>query len=196
MGFKRKTIWKGLLLVLLGVGMLVGLIASDWFWNAMNPVFHRDVLYQCAGEYKMDPLLIASVISAESSFNPIATSKKKAMGLMQLMPETAFELAQELKLDVVNEEDLYQPDVNIRLGFYYLVKLSREFNGNIVFALAAYNAGLSRAKVWAGSYRGESEDEVIRRIPLVETRGFVKAVLKSYRRYKWIQSLRQVVRGN
>jgi len=160
----------------------------------MNPVFHRDVLYQWAGEYHLDPLLVAAVIAAESKFNPIATSKKRALGLMQLMPATAFEMAKELGLDIVNEEELYQPEVNIRLGCFYLAKLTKVLKGHRVLTLAAYNAGLTPVRAWARGYEGISDEELIRRMPFAETRRFVTSVLETYRRYQWLQALRQRLR--
>lgn len=189
---KAVKVFGGLACV---AAVVLGLFVSDGFWNSLNPVFHRDVLYQCAGDYKLDPLLVAAVISVESSFNPVATSPKQAMGLMQIMPATAYELAAELGMAVVNEEEFYDPDVNIRLGYYYLAKLSREFNGNMIFALAAYNAGLTNAKTWAKAYHGEPDQVVIRSIPFAETRGFIRGVLTRYQRYKWLQNFRQSIRG-
>ncbi len=172
------------------VGVSVYLIRTPSFWNSLSPIFHKDLLYKYAGEYKIDPLLIASIIKAESKFNPIATSKVGAVGLMQIMPETASELAKELKIDYLNVEELYKPELNIRIGFAYIAKLHREFNGNTIFALAAYNAGIKNARKWAKSYKGEDEVENINNIAFPETKEFVKKVLKTYRNFRFIRRIK------
>lgn len=182
-----------LLLILIIAGVFV--IRSNWFWNALSPVFHKDLLYKYSGIYKIDPLLIAAVIHTESKFNPMATSKKGALGLMQILPDTAKEIAGELGIDIVNEEDIYEVKKNIRVGFHYMARLLREFNGNLIFALAAYNAGISKAKIWAANYHGEDEDTVIANIPISETRNFIKRVLKNYRWFRAVRRLKRSLQG-
>ena len=166
-------------------------IGSNWFWNALSPVLYKDLLYKNAGKYKIDPLLAAAIIKCESTFNPIATSRSGAVGLMQIMPETADELAKELRADYVNPEELYKPEISIEFGFYYLVKLQKRYNGNIVFTLAAYNAGLKKTDEWFARYKGEDEDGAIRLITYPETRVFVANVLGTYKWFKFIQKTKR-----
>lgn len=90
---------------------------------------------EAARFFNLDPLLIKAVIKKESDFNPYAVSAKGAVGLMQLMPETARDM---------NVHDRYDPRENIFGGCRYLKKLSRLFNGNLDLILASYNAGLDR----------------------------------------------------
>src|SRR5262245_23439664 len=120
-----------------GVGlMLAGLLLLAWrsnaFWDALSPVTHKTQLYALAGEAKVDPLLLAAIIKAESGFNPFASSKRGAMGLMQLLPETAASLAAELKIDYSEPDDLFKDDVNLRLGTAYFTKMLKAFRGNLV----------------------------------------------------------------
>jgi soluble lytic murein transglycosylase len=171
------------------------LFRSNWFWNFLSPIFHKDILYKYAGEYKIDPLLIAAIIHSESKFNPVATSKKGALGLMQLLPSTGKEIAKELGINILNEDELYEADKNIRIGFYYMAKLYREFNGNLIFALAAYNAGITRAKIWAKDYHGEDEETLISKIPVSETRKFIKNTLHTYRLFKTIQKIKRITQS-
>ena len=112
--------------------------------------------------HRLHPALIRAVIKAESDFDPMAVSRAGAIGLMQLMPQTAFHL------DVY---DLYNPDQNIGGGTKYLRQLLDRFNGNLPLALAAYNAG-------------ETAVERYQTLPpFEETRQYVKKVLRYYRTF-------------
>ena len=184
---KRIFVLAGVLLAL----VLIFLTGSNWLWNSLNPFFYKDILYRNAGEYKIDPLFAAAIIHCESSFNPLAVSKAGALGLMQLMPETAAELALEKKIDYVNPEELYKPAVNIELGFVYLSRLKKRYGGNRIFALAAYNAGLKKADEWAVKYGGGDEEEAFKCIEYPETRKFISDVLGTYR---WFKALRKIKR--
>jgi soluble lytic murein transglycosylase-like protein len=104
----------------------------------------------------MSPTIIKSVIEVESGYDPMARSSKGAMGLMQLMPETAQELG---------VTDPWNPTENITAGTKYLSWLLRKYNGNLMLALAAYNAGPNAVD----SYRGIP--------PYQETTDYVRNVL-------------------
>lgn len=124
--------------------------------------------------YGVDPALIAAVIQVESSFRPGVFSKKGAVGLMQLMPETAAWLA-ERKGDALSSGDLLKPEINIELGTYYLKYLIELFPTEHA-ALAAYNGGPTNCRrwldegLWDGSYRMTDQ------IPFAETRHYVRKV--------------------
>ena len=185
----RKVI---ILSVVLAVLTVILFLVSDWFWIALSPVTHNALLQKYSKEYKLDPLLVASIIKSESAFNPIAVSEKGAMGLLQLMPATAEEMAHELNVDYVNVEDLYNPEINIHLGYYYMVKLLKRYNGNLVFALAAYNAGTKNADEWIKNYKGDP-DRAVGAIGFPETRKFVKEVQSTYEVLKFVRKLRRVL---
>jgi soluble lytic murein transglycosylase-like protein len=118
---------------------------------------------QAARRHQVDPLLIKAIVEVESAFDRYAVSKKGAIGLMQLMPETAADM------QVV---DPFDPGENIHGGTRYLKKNLDRFNNNLEMSLAAYNAGPGRVRA-AGRIPG---------IP--ETQTFIKRVLTSYRRYQ------------
>lgn len=93
-----------------------------------------------ARRFGLDPLMVLAVIQVESRFDPTAVSSQRAMGLMQLQPETARELASSLGLPWTSDELLFDPDVNVLLGCAYLSRLSERF-GDLDAALAAYSSG-------------------------------------------------------
>jgi soluble lytic murein transglycosylase len=188
---------RRLLLWILFVGVAVLLLAwrSDLFWNALSPVTQKKELYHLAGTYKIDPLLLAAIVRTESSFNPFAESRRGALGLMQLLPETAAEMARELRLNYQDQDDLYQQQTNLRLGVYYFSKLLKNFDGNLVLSLAAYNAGMGNVRSWNLQAYGRDQEEMIREIPLAETRQYVKKVIKHYRWFKWVQRIKRILQG-
>lgn len=124
---------------------------------------YRELVEAAAAHYKVDADLIASVIAAESNFDPKAVSRKKARGLMQLMPETAA------RLGVRNIED---PQENIDAGTRYLRGLLQKYNNNLVLALAAYNAGPERIERYG------------RVPPFAETISYVRRVKRGYENNK------------
>ncbi len=138
---------------------------------------------------------ILSLIRQESSFRPDVKSPANAIGVMQLMPATAAELAREFKLKDYGPDSLLNPDVNIKIGSVYFSRLIKSFGGNIPVALAAYNAGPGRMKRWLGARKDVSpmtqgptsspEVEVwIDELPWDETSFYVKAVLRNWLIYR------------
>lgn len=118
---------------------------------------YKSIIQQAAKRYKVEPALIKAVITTESCFKDTAVSPKEAAGLMQLMPETAFEL------DVM---DVFDPVENIHAGTRYLRFLLRRYKGSVIHAVAAYNAGPGRIK------RNQPVT-----IKFKETRNYIKRVL-------------------
>lgn len=121
------------------------------------------IIQQAADRHQVEPALVRAIIMAESSYNPRAISKKGAKGLMQLMPKTAESLG------VV---DSFNPEDNIHGGVAYFKKLMNRFDGNVEFALAAYNAGSRNVRKYQGIP------------PFKATRYYVKRVLQYYETYK------------
>ena len=100
------------------------------------------------------------------------------------MPSTAQAVARELKLGRVKTERLLEPDLNIRLGAWYLGSLVKQFAGNKPYAIASYNAGAGAVNRWRADKRELALDEWVEEIPIAETRGYVKRVLRSYNTYQ------------
>jgi soluble lytic murein transglycosylase len=147
-----------------------------------------------AKNFNVDPILVLSLIRQESSFNVRAISSSGALGLMQIIPPTAQEIGQALKIQNLEiPQTLFNPEVNIRMGTYYISKMIRDFNNNVPFGLAAYNVGPTRLKRWMDSAgvkpqsTSSSEYEVwIDMLPWAETRFYVKAILRNFIIYQLV----------
>ncbi len=150
------------------------------FWPAVSETSRR---------YTLDPLLLLSVMREESRFDPSARSFAGALGLMQMMPETAHAIDKKLGMNISDGVSIYNVRKNIALGAYHLNSLLKEF-GSLPVALAAYNAGRDKVKEWlkAGNYN--SYDEFIEDIPFDETRNYVKKVLLTYSAYLNLGAMR------
>ncbi|MEW6524558.1 MAG: lytic transglycosylase domain-containing protein [Bacillota bacterium] len=146
------------------------------------PFPFRGEVTRAATRFEVDPALVAAVIRTESRFRPQATSPRGARGLMQVMPDTGAWVASRLELDKFGVDDLYDPEINVTLGTFYLKDLSVEFGGDIVLILAAYNGGRQNVKRWLGG----DKTIPIEDIPFAETRSYVRQVLRAY---SWYQLL-------
>ena len=151
-------------------------------WRMAYPTGYIPTIRRYAGPH-VDPLLVAGIIREESLYNPKALSRAGAMGLMQLMPETANRVAHGLGLGSVDREDLFDGEMNIRLGVDYVGELLRDYQGNLVRAVAAYNAGPAAVSRWLARFGNRDQDEFVELISYRETRRYVKRVLTSYRIY-------------
>lgn len=172
---------------------VVSLFYFDLPLNLLRPVIHKDIINFYAGEFKIDPLFITSLVKVESNFAKRARSYRGAIGLMQIMPATAKELALERGYNSFNESDLEDPKTNIHLGVYYLYKLLKDFNNNKILALAAYNAGKGKVQTW---YRQNPLMQVeINDIPYQETKNYIKSVMRTYKWLKRAQELKTLLRG-
>lgn len=111
-------------------------------------------------------------------------SHRGAIGLMQLMPDTAEWIAGQLEDPSYSIEAIHEPERNIRYGIWYLSTLQREFDGNDVLALAAYNAGRGNVQSWIREYGWPADFHDIDAIPYQETREYVRKVLLTEHKYR------------
>ncbi|RNC29673.1 MAG: Soluble lytic murein transglycosylase [Candidatus Dichloromethanomonas elyunquensis] len=148
----------------------------------LYPYPHKQIIEKYASAYGVDPLLVTAVIREESHFIPYSSSHKGAIGLMQLMPETAKEISAWLGENYTNV-DLKKPEDNIRFGTWYLASLTKQYSGNHILVLAAYNAGSGRLNKWLDSSSKDLNSYLIEDIPFKETREYVQKVLASYKTY-------------
>ncbi len=165
---------------------LVGPVTAELrdVWDAAYPRAYRALVERYCKSPRVDPDLLQALMREESALDPRALSWAGALGLTQLMLPTAQAVARELRLSKPSPEGLFDPALNIQLGAAYLGRLLARFAGNPVYALASYNAGASTVDRWRASRSGLDLDAFVEEIPLAETRGYVKRVLRSYNTYR------------
>ncbi len=146
----------------------------------LYPFPYRTTVENYSARWKVDKFLAIAVMKVESNFSEAAHSQSGAVGLMQIMPETAAWIA--VQLGETNSE-LHNAETNIRYGTWYLAELEDEFKGNDVLALAAYNAGRGNVHEWIKENHWSDNFSDADKIPYAETRDYVKRVLHCREKY-------------
>lgn len=158
---------------------------SRWAWECAFPRPHDTFVRPNAGKTRLSPDLVWAVMRQESGFDPDAVSPARAVGLLQLLPETASTVARRAKLDD-DASLLVRPSYNITLGALYLRELLDQLDGSLPLAVAAYNAGPEAILRWRGKAHGASLDVFVEAIPYLETRGYVVRVMSNLARYGYL----------
>jgi len=153
------------------------------YWDDLQirfPLAYQDLMNGAAETHAtLDTTFVYAIARQESAFMHDVRSSVGAMGLMQLMPATAREVAAAAGLQLTSNEDILKPEVNIALGSQYLARMLQDFGGNRILAAAAYNAGPARVRQWLNQSSNNRLpfDIWIETIPFTETRGYVQNVL-------------------
>ncbi len=170
------------LVALFGVVSIAYSYAPAMLFQAIYPLRYESEVAASAAAHGVDPYLVAAVIETESGWDPGAESSQGARGLMQLMPETARDIADKgLVSSAYSADDLYDPATNIEFGCAYLAYLIDYFNGATDRAVAAYNAGMGNVDDWA------REDTVLHNaITFPETQAYLIRVNNAHDRYRQI----------
>lgn len=190
-------------IVFLMVGILfVALLAAVFLYyrdgrpalqKQQYPLLYTQELQAAAAEFELPPALIAAVIYTESRFQADAVSPRGALGLMQLMPDTAREIDEKLlgesqDADALQDANFtaYVTDAarNIRYGCYYLRWLLNRYDGRLALALAAYNAGPGRVSGWITEYGLTEDGQALLTIPYPETEDYVTRVMDALAHYE------------
>jgi soluble lytic murein transglycosylase len=158
------------------------------FWKLAFPLPYRAELEKFAKLNGLDPFLVAALIRQESEFNPKAVSRADARGLTQILPGTGRELSRKLKVKAYATASLFVPAVNLQLGTFYLKTIVDSLGGRWEAALAAYNAGPSRARAWSSWGEFREPAEFIETVPFAETRNYIQTVLRNADTYRRIYS--------
>lgn len=160
---------------------------QEGLWRAAFPRAFAENVRRNAGQgHRVDRPLLWALMREESSFRPAVLSPAGAVGLMQLMPDTAARVAEKIGVAGYDETRLTDPAINIRLGAAYLEALVDRFGGRVSAAAGSYNAGPAAIERWLRAEPGQADDEWVESIPYDETRGYVKRVLRSRCAYQEI----------
>ncbi|HEY9715028.1 MAG TPA: transglycosylase SLT domain-containing protein, partial [Chroococcales cyanobacterium] len=161
-------------------------------WKLAYPLEYGRTVTSGARGYGIDPLLVQALIREESRYYPQALSRSKAIGLMQLMPATAYGVAKRIGVPLASQADIYKPEINIKLGTDYLAYTIKRFQGNAMLAVASYNGGPNAVRAWSDDYARNGfsdQDGFVEEIRFRETRDYVRKVFGSYWNYEHIYGL-------
>ena len=178
----RKNV-KTLLIVITTILVII-LIAVGINKQMIKILYKKDYsqyVSKYSQEYKIDENLIYAIIKAESNFKVDAVSTSDAQGLMQLMYSTAEDVAKKIEVKL-NEDNIFEPDININLGTKYIADLLEKYE-YIELALAAYNAGSGNVDKWIKNGTIKSDGSDIENIPFKETNTYVRKILRDYEIY-------------
>jgi soluble lytic murein transglycosylase len=173
----KKIVYMILVLVLVTVFSILQVLGLF----EKNP--YDCYIYEYSDSFNVDPILIKAIMKKESNLNVNAISSKGAVGLMQLMPKTAREVSEQLKVPNLSIGSLKKPKTNIMFGVYYVSKLLNHYNNSLILALSAYNAGIGNVDKW---YK-QKTDLKIKDIPFEETKNYVKSIIFTYEVYKCLK---------
>lgn len=168
------------------LSILFLLLSAKFALKIVYPIHYRSLIEKYSKEYNLDPLLVASIIRAESKFDEKAVSSKGAKGLMQISSMTGKWASEELGIKNYTEELLFNPNINIKIGCWYLSILNKEFNNNLFLVLAAYNGGSGNVNKWLKDIRYSDDGVTLKDIPFLETKAYVKKVHKNLKMYKYL----------
>lgn len=164
----------------MGLLALLAVRGPSWFQRLYFPMRYEREILAAANRHRINPYLITAVIEAESDFNPDTHSSAGAVGLMQVMPSTAEDLARRslVSSDVVAGKELSDPSANIEYGTAYLRYLVGRYH-EVETVLAAYNAGLRHADKWSAT-----GGDIRKAIEFAETKRYVVRVVRTRDRYE------------
>ena len=167
---------KRFLITIISIIVIVFLVGFgvSAYSTVTRPVKYVDLVNTYSKEYNVDPLLVMSVIKVESNFDPSVKSKAGALGLMQLMPDTA-ESINNMRNTHFTMDDLKKPDKNIEMGTAYLSYLLHHFK-NHDLAIAAYNGGIGNVKEWLSNESFSKDGQTLDDIPSSETKYYLSLI--------------------
>ena len=180
---KRTVIIIAILLGAILVSLLANLVIS-LIQSASHPKKYEEFVEKYASEYNIPEYVLYAVINVGSEFDASAKSSEGAIGLMQITPEMLKLITSEEHLNTdIKLDELYDPELSISLGAYYLRYLFNKFH-KWNTALAAYDAGEEIVLEWLSNVKYSSDGETLKKIPEKETRNYVNKVNKSIDYYK------------
>lgn len=164
--------------------LIVVALNAKFIGKKIYPIKYGNYIEKYSQTYDIDPYLVAAIIKVESNYDKDARSNKNAIGLMQMTPATAKEVAEKMKIENFNTTMLYEPEINISMGCWYLNDLKEEFGDNVELILAAYNGGRGNVKKWLKNSEYSKDGENLHYVPFGETDKYIKKVKVNYNIYK------------
>lgn len=178
---KSKKILISIIIVIL-IMILIFILFKNDILKIIYPKTYSEIIATYSEEYSVEENLIYAVIKAESNFESEAVSNKSAIGIMQIVEDTAIDVARKNNIDIDTEnikEELLDIENNINIGTKYLSTLLNQY-GNIEVALAAYNAGIGTVNNWIEKQIIKADGSDIENIPYKETNNYVRKILRDY----------------
>ncbi len=186
---KSRSRNRGCLLITLLL-LISAIIIVPYIYNTVMkmiyPLNYSETVAKYSAKYDVDAYLIMGIIKAESNFNQNAVSSKEAKGLMQITDSTGVWAAAKAGITDFTTDSLYDPTINIQIGCWYIKYLEDEFNGNIDYAILAYNGGSGNVKKWLSNSDYTNSKGELTKIPFKETEDFLKRVTGNRDAYKKI----------
>jgi len=179
----KKILVCGLIILILIVFLIV---FKNKIQRIFYPKLYEEFVSMYSDEYGVDENLVFAVIKAESNFQEDAVSHKDALGLMQIMKETAEDVARKYNIEIDfnnSEREILNVQNNIKIGTKYLAVLLEKYK-NIEVAVAAYNAGIGTVDNWIEKEIIKSDGSDIENIPYKETNNYVRKILRNYKIYQ------------
>jgi soluble lytic murein transglycosylase len=161
--------------------------ADAWLWAAAYPRPYEDAVRAATSEQALPEDYLYAIMRQESGYDPNAVSYADAIGLLQLLPSTARRLAEAIGLRPFDRALLFEPETNVRLSAAYHASLLRAFGDQWPLAIAAYNAGGPRVRRWLRAIPDEELPRFVERIPVDQTRNYVRRVLTHLARYRYLR---------
>lgn len=184
MSKKTKKIIGIIIIILIIAILLLGVFrVQDIILKKIYRTDYAEFVIPNAETNGLDPYFVFAIIKAESNFKAGDTSSSGAIGLMQLLPETAIEEGKNIGEDIIVKQELYDPETNIKIGTSYYAKLKEKYQNELV-ALAAYNAGMGRVDEWLSQGIIKPDGSDIENIPYKETLNYVRKIERDYKIYQ------------
>jgi len=166
--------------------------APKEFIELAFPRVHASHTFRNAAKHSVDPYLVWAVIRQESMYDECAVSPAGALGLMQVTPLASGLVKSNERVPAAVIAKIMDPKQNIAFGINVLAKNLRSFKGDLVPAIASYNADIRKVKDWVRRNGKMQQDEFIESIPYLETRLYVKKVLAGYRAYSYLHTKKDI----
>lgn len=193
MAKKKNNFWTGiknLILIIACFWVLSvfykGFLNVEDVYKLRYPTEYEEFVLKYSNMYDVDEYLVYSIIRSESNYTKDAVSKKGAIGLMQIMPDTGMWVAEKLEIENFTSEDLFDTEKNIMIGVWYFKYLLDKFNGEVSLAVTAYNAGPTNVNKWLSQKEYSDNGQQLNVIPFEETRKYEQKVMNTYAMYKRI----------